>query len=547
MPSVTEISEQYVDGIARLDPVRAARSMGVPVEETTLTDYSPAGVAALEDLLRRTRRGLLDAEPTSEAERLGRRFLLSQLEGELGLVESGERHRTCSVLVGPPSMVRLAFDLMGKEGADDWERVAARLRAVPAAMSGYRETLQQGVDAGEPASAASARAVAAQCALWGVDGGWFHQLAATYGDGPLRRSLDAAADLAAAAYGELGSWLGNVYVAHAATTDGVGDDRYRVWARAMLGAELDIDDAYEWGWEEVRRIEQEQAEECDRILPGAAFPEVRALLNTDPERCVEGVDAYRAWLQEITDAAIARLDGTQFDIPPDLLRCVISIPPEGSAAAPYYTPPSEDLTKPGRTWFPTLGRTTFPTWDQVTIAYHEAVPGHHLQLGTTRVADLIRAHRVGFQSAHGEGWALYAERLMDELGELDVPDHRLGFLSLQGLRAARVVVDIGLHTGRPIPADRVGAGAPWDAEVAANLLEDVSGMPRQFVESEVQRYLSWPSQAISYKLGERAWLEGRDAARAAAGASFDLRRWHVNALALGALGLDDLVDELARC
>jgi uncharacterized protein (DUF885 family) len=547
VPTVTEISEQYVDAIAVLDPVRAARSMGVPVDETTLTDFSPEGTARLAEVLHRTRHDLLAADATSEAERLGRRFLLGQVEGELGLVESGERHRTCSVLVGPAAMVRLAFDLMAKDDEAAWERVAARLHAVPAAMAGHRASLHQGAQVGEPASRTSALAVAAQCAVWGAPGGWFHQLAASYGGGPLRGRLDEAADVAAAAYADLGTWLGGEYLAVADETDGVGEERYRVWARAMLGADLDVDDAYDWGWEEIRRIEREQAEECGRIVAGASFPEVRTLLNTDPDRGIAGVDRYRGWLQEITDAAIGRLNGVHFDIPAQLLRCIISIPPEGSAAAPYYTPPSEDLSKPGRTWFPTLGRTWFPTWDQVTIAYHEAVPGHHLQLGTTRVADLIRAHRVGFQSAHGEGWALYAERLMDELGELDRPDFRLGFLSLQGLRAARVVVDIGMHTGRPVPRDRAGGGGPWTPAMAADLLEAVSGMPRAFVDSEVQRYLSWPSQAISYKLGERAWLAGREAARAAAGPTFDLRRWHANALALGALGLDDLVDELTRC
>jgi uncharacterized protein (DUF885 family) len=162
------------------------------------------------------------------------------------------------------------------------------------------------------------------------------------------------------------------------------------------------------------------------------------------------------------------------------------------------------------------------------------------------LAPLIRAHRLGFRSAHGEGWALYAERLMDELGFFDTPDTRLGFLSSQAFRAVRVVVDIGLHTGRTIPDGWPGAGSRWTPEVAVGYLQRAGGLMPAFAESEVQRYLSWPGQATTYKLGERTWLESRERARAAAGASFDLKAWHARALNLGALGLDALATELVR-
>ncbi|HYL41292.1 MAG TPA: DUF885 domain-containing protein, partial [Candidatus Binatus sp.] len=232
------------------------------------------------------------------------------------------------------------------------------------------------------------------------------------------------------------------------------------------------------------------------------------------------------------------------------------IPPEGSAAAAYYTPPSEDLSRPGQTWFPTVGRSRFPTWDDVSTVYHEAVPGHHLQGATIRLVHLIRAHKLGFVSAHGEGWALYAERLMDELGWFRTPETRLGFLCAHAFRAARVVVDIGLHTGRPVPAaarsiypDWAGeSGSRWGYDEAIDFIVRSGGMDRDKAESEVLRYLSWPSQATTYKLGERTWLAGREAARAAAaaeGRTFDRKAWHARALALGPLGLRQLGEELA--
>ena len=122
----------------------------------------------------------------------------------------------------------------------------------------------------------------------------------------------------------------------------------------------------------------------------------------------------------------------------------------------YYTGPSEDFSRPGRTWYPTLGKTKFPLWGEVSICYHEGVPGHHLQIGQVRYLkdQLSRFQRMAWLGGHGEGWALYAERLMDELGYLENPDYRLGFLRAQVMRAVRVVVDIGMHLEFKIPGRR---------------------------------------------------------------------------------------------
>jgi uncharacterized protein (DUF885 family) len=568
-PSVSAISDHYVTERAGLDPTWGER-MGVAHDSTRLTDYSPAGIEAVADLLRRTRRDLEAAGPATEQERLGKGFLLDQLAGELGVIETGERERQLSIIGGPTTQTRSVFDLMDRGSEAAWETIAVRLGAVPAAIAGYRELLASGLAHGRPAARRQALAVADQCATWaGLAGsgaaastlgtaapGWFSTFVTQYGDGPLRAGLDEAARLAAAAYGELATWLRDGYAPRATASDASGDERYQVWAIQLLGTELDLDEAYAWGWEELARLEVQKAAECERILPGAGFDAVRELLLTDPARSIHGVDAYRDWLQSVTDEAIEGLDGREFDIPASIRRCDVMIPPEGSAAAAYYTPPSEDLDRPGRTWFPAMGRDRFPTWDEVTTVYHEAVPGHHLQGATVRLVPLTRAHRLSFNSAHGEGWALYAERLMDELGWFRTPDTRLGFLCAHAFRAARIVADIGLHTGRRIPAAGAAllpgwaeAGDAWTVELAVPFLVRTGGMDEPKAASEVLRYLSWPSQATCYKLGERAWLAGRDAARSAAaqaGRSFDLKGWHARALALGPLGLRRLGTELGR-
>ncbi len=284
------------------------------------------------------------------------------------------------------------------------------------------------------------------------------------------------------------------------------------------------------------------------MLPGGS---VRAAMRhlDDSSEAVSGAEQIRQRLQRLMDEAIADLDGTHFDLADPLKTVEARIAPPGSAAAPYYTPPSQDFSRPGRTWLPTLGRARFPLWNLISTWYHEGVPGHHLQLAQwTHLSQQLSLYQTtaGAVSACAEGWALYAERLMDELGYLSAPGARLGYLDAQMMRAIRVVVDIGMHLGLAIPADcPLAPGETWTPELALEFLAAHSGRERDFLDSEIVRYLSAPGQAISYKLGERAWLAGRQAAVAASGGDFDLKSWHMAALSLGSLGLDDLTGELA--
>ncbi len=288
------------------------------------------------------------------------------------------------------------------------------------------------------------------------------------------------------------------------------------------------------------------------MLPGATPREAMDHLN-EHGPAIEGVEPVQAHLQGLMDEAIEALDGVHFDLAEPVRRVESMIAPEGAAAAPYYTRPALDFSRPGRTWLPTMGRTRFPLWDLVSTWYHEGVPGHHLQLAQwVYVAPQLSRYQsgVGSVSANAEGWALYAERLMDELGFLQDPAARLGYLDAQQMRAVRVIIDIGMHLELPTPADQGVAepfrpGERWTPELAREFFGRNSGRPSAFLDSEIIRYLGWPGQAIGYKLGERAWLAGREAARQARGSSFDAKAWHMAALSQGSLGLDDLVAELA--
>jgi uncharacterized protein (DUF885 family) len=192
-------------------------------------------------------------------------------------------------------------------------------------------------------------------------------------------------------------------------------------------------------------------------------------------------------------------------------------------------------------WSVPKGNTEFRTWNELTTVYHEGVPGHHLQVAQTvyRSELLNRWRRLeAWTSGHGEGWALYAERLMAELGYMDDPGNRMGWLAGQSLRAARVVIDIGVHCGFDAP-DEVGGGA-WDYDKAWTYLTRYGFMDEKILRFELNRYLGWPGQAPSYKIGERLWLQLRDEVKQREGDAFDLKSFHRRALDIGGVGLDTL-------
>ncbi|MFB6806708.1 DUF885 domain-containing protein [Streptomyces sp. NPDC056387] len=558
-----QVADAYVDDLIAIDPITGTY-LGVAASSSRLPDFSPAGRAAAAELSRSTLARLDAAErlpgADSDAERRCARLLRERLTAELAVYEADEDLRAVSNIHSPAHSVREVFTLTPADTDEEWAAIAERLRAVPAALAGYRESVGLGLDRGLYGGPRATATFIGQLTTWagedgdGADGqaGGESFFGAFVSRGPesLRSGLEEAAAGATSAVAELRDWMRDVYApAVAGEPDPVGRERYARWSRYFNGTDLDLDEAYAYGWSEYHRLLAEMKAEAAKILPGAGPWE--ALKHLDEHGThVEGVEQVQSWLQGLMDEAIENLDGTHFELAERVKRVESMIAPPGGAAAPYYTNPSEDFSRPGRTWLPTMGQTRFPVYDLVSTWYHEGVPGHHLQLAQwTHVADQLSRYQasIGMVSANVEGWALYAERLMDELGYLKDAEQRLGYLDCQMMRAARVIVDIGMHLGLEIPADSpFHPGERWTVDLAQEFFGLHSGRPADFIESEVTRYLSMPGQAIGYKLGERAWLLGRDNARAAHGDSFDLKAWHMAALSQGSLGLDDLVDELSK-
>jgi uncharacterized protein (DUF885 family) len=555
MTTLNQIADDYVERVAALNPILATYT-GIAGHDHELPDLSVDGYAERAELSRSTLTTISSLTPSTDTERVARLAMVERLGLAVEAYDAGDDTRQLNVIASDVQEVRQVFDLMGTESEDDRHAIAARMAEVPRAYAQLGQTLLAAARDGRAPAERQVVEVARQCENWTKPGaGFYTGLVQSLGaEGALKGDLDRAAQAAEQATAALGSLLLRELLPLAVPEDAVGRERYARASREFLGAALDLDEAYAYGWSEVHRIAAEQRRVAGLIKPGATADEAMELLDADPRRRISGRENFRAWMQELAEKTIEDLNGVHFDIPEQALRIEACLAPTGDGGV-YYTGPSEDWSRPGRMWWSVPeGIDDFSTWQEVTTVYHEGVPGHHLQISAA-VANQDALNRwqrlICWVSGHGEGWALYSERLMEELGYLEDPGAHLGMLDMQMLRAARVVVDLGVHLRLTVPR---GAGWPgsddhsgetWNADLAWEFLRSHSRMEDAMLRFELNRYLGWPGQAPSYKLGEKIWLEARDAAKTRQGADFSLKKFHDRALALGSLGLDPLQEILA--
>ena len=448
-------ADRYVDEEAARDPIFATQ-IGVTGYDERLTDFSMDGA---RESLEATRAALARVDaivPTDGVDRLAAAVMVERLEARRGLEEGFESFTTVSEINSPVGAVRQVFELMPADSPEHAQVIRRRLDAVETALSGWRDGLEEAADAGHVAPRRHALGIARQ-ARTHADGaylGFARRVATGCGVDLEDSGLAGAAAVAQDALAETSEWLRDEYAPRTPDVDAAGADRYSLWSTYFSGMDVDFDELYSWGVEDLNRLHDRMVALGRRLAPDAgSVVEVAAALDADDAGAVYGVDALVERLQAFTEGAIASLNGVHFDIDPRVQRCDARIAPEGSAAAPYYIGPSEDLTRPGTTWFPTLGATRFPWWRVVSTWYHESVPGPSPPGGdlVLKRDTLSRFQRsMAWTSGVGEGWALYAERFMDDLGAFS-PADEFGYLEGQALRAARIVVDLGLHLGYPIP------------------------------------------------------------------------------------------------
>jgi uncharacterized protein (DUF885 family) len=550
--NVHEASNRYVDEFATLHPI-AATYMGIAAHESDLTDYSPDGYRERADLAAKARREVEAFEPADESEHAAKAHFLERVGLEVEQYEAGLEVGHVNVISSPVQELRMVFDLMSAETAEDWAVIAERMAKVPEVVAGMRASMLDAAARDALCARRQITKVAEQCEIWSGPEGFFTTFVAGAQavDGAPHAQLAAAAAAAAESYGELARFMRAEIAGKAPAKDAVGRDHYQLRSRLFIGATLDLQEAYEWGWAEFFRVEKEMIAVAERIKPGSTLAEAAATLDADDRYKLQGRREFEAWMQRLSDAALAELRGVHFEIPDELMRLDCRIAPSGGPVGAYYTGPSDDFTRAGAMWWSLpADRDEFTTWREVSTVYHEGVPGHHLQIatGVHQAESLNRFQRLlGWVSGHGEGWALYAERLMQDLGYLTDDGDLMGMLDAHLFRAARVIIDIGMHLELEIPAGSgFHDGERWTPELGLEFMLTRTITDPAHVHDEIDRYLGWPGQAPSYKLGERLWLQLRDEARRRDGDAFDLKGFHMRALKLGSMGLDNLGAALRR-
>jgi uncharacterized protein (DUF885 family) len=537
--AIDAIAEQYLDDFLELVPEERVY-LGRPGREGEYADHSPAGAEARAALAASTLTTIEAAEPVDDVDRVTKLDLTRSLKLAIATHESGFDERNLNVIASPAQELREIFDLMPTATETDWAHIADRMHNLPAAMEGYIETLRSGIAQNAVPAIRQIEENIAQAAKLTAPDSFFRTFAAEGGSehSALAKRLDEGAAVASEAYARFSEFLRTELAPHAPTKDAVGRELYEIASSSFLGAEIDLDETYEWGIDELARMTDEQEAIAREIVPGATVAEAIAFLDGEGSTKLHGTKALQEWMQATSDRAIDELGRTHFDIPDEIRQLECMIAPTNSGGI-YYTPPADDFSRAGRMWWSVPeGVTEFDTWRELTTVYHEGVPGHHLQLAQAvyNKAQLNAWRRIAGTSGHAEGWALYAERLMDELGHLTTPAERLGMLDGQRMRAARVVLDIGVHLEKKMPgSDRI-----WTGNDAFPFLRANVNMDDAFVRFEVNRYLGWPGQAPSYKVGQRIWEQLRDESRRREGAAFDIKAFHKRALDIGGVGLDTL-------
>ncbi len=436
----------------------------------------------------------------------------------------------------------------------DYDNYLARLRALPQVLDQNIALLAEGLRRGITVPRATldgidttirplAEVAPEQHPLYEP----FARFPATFGAGEkerLRRTGRAAVEEILQAYGRVLDFMLEVYLPGARTTLAAttlpdGDAYYRFLIRRFTTLEQGADEIHRLGLAEVEQIRNEMDGVIARAGFTGTFPEFLDFLRTDPRfypKTAEQLLEAAAWIAKRMDGKLPALFGR-------LPRQPYGVAPVPAALAPKYTAgrysgSPRESTEPGWYWVNTYALDRRPLYNLPALTLHEAVPGHHLQGALAEEQeDVLPFRRFSYISAFGEGWGLYSEWLGLETGMYEDPYDEFGYLTYQAWRACRLVVDTGVHA------------YGWSRDRAIDYLAANTALSLHEVETEIDRYISWPGQALSYYTGYLKMRELRARAEAALGAGFDLRAFHDELLAQGSLPLpvlDARIDEWIR-
>jgi uncharacterized protein (DUF885 family) len=545
-PQLTSLADEYWEAHLRHSPSTGhllGRTEFAGRFERASREAEDRRIAELRDLGSRIER--IDESGLDHQDRLTREVLLSDARRTVDLTEARLAEFKVDSVSGLQAMLGVYAGMWGIPDAD----VAAAMVDKVAAMGTYftelAERQREGLRAGRAAPAFAVRDTVAQIdellATPAADNPAIARLAAPEGvdEAAWRADLaGAVADHLLPGLGAYASVLRDEVLPAARPDDRVGlgsvpggDEAYRAALRYYTTTDLDAEQIHRLGLDTVAALADEYRALGPEVVGTDDLAEIFRLLREDPALHHTEAEA----LVRESEAAMARAWAAMpewFETLPEAPCAVVGVP---SGPKGFYFPPAPDGSRGGTFFLNTSDPSSWGTFELEAVAFHEGIPGHHLQL--TIASELppevpdVRRHLT--PSAYAEGWGLYTERLADEMGLYSSPLARMGMLATDSMRACRLVVDTGLHA------------FGWSRDRAVQYVLDNSPLAAGVVRPEVDRYALSPGQATSYMVGRVEIVRMRREAEERLGKAFDVRRFHTAVLGQGALPLDVLDREVA--
>jgi uncharacterized protein (DUF885 family) len=543
--SVNDLADRFWEGILERDPLTAT-ILGDERYNETWPDLGPDGRAADEAAFRST---LTEAQaiPTEDLEPeqvITRDLLILVCENHLEALAQKQYQLAIDHMSGPQVWTAEMAQYQPADTPERVDRLLARWRGYPAMMEQYIGTLAEGIADGRTAAAVPVRRAIEQVerllAMTPADHPASSMAQVSDDDRP--RVTAAVEEHVYPALRRLRDYLASDYEPAARQQPGIsatpgGDAAYRLAIRMQTTLDANADEVHAFGMADLESIEAEMDEIAER-LGHADRRALRQALAADPSNHTDDPQALVRLAQQQTESAYA-VAPSYFGRLPSANCYVKPVEPYREAEAPpaFYMPPSLDGSRQGQYYINTYQPQERQLHRFAAITFHEATPGHHFQIAIEMELPGMPAFRtLGGRMAgvaYSEGWGLYTERLADEMGLYASEQERLGMLEAQSFRAARLVVDSGLHAMH------------WTRAQAIAFMHERGALPMVDAEIEVDRYTVWPGQALSYKLGQREIERARAEVTAQMGDRFDLRAFHDEVLGHGSLPLATLRREIA--
>jgi uncharacterized protein (DUF885 family) len=548
------LAEDYWDATLATDPTEGT-VLGDHRYGDRLSDISQAGRAAVASRFEALRASVaaLPAEADPEAA-LTAAVLGQAIDDRLAFLAADPRAYTVDAMNGPQTGFLDIPALQPLRNPSDGEAMLARWWAMGPWVDQQISQLRRGLSEGRPPVAGSVRRVIAQLdelakrpleewplldPLKSEHAGWSDSAWRAFEVG----LAGAVRDGLRPAFARYRGFLADEALPRARDEAHVGicnfpggAETYASLARAHTTTDRSPQEIHEIGLAEIARIDAEITELGGRVLGTHDLAGTLAALRGDPL-------VHFSSAEEIVHVAEASLARAVAAIPAwfgrlPQARCVVTrmLPHEEQhATIAYYRQPPQDASRPGQYYINTYAPQTRPRYEAEALAFHESVPGHHLQIAIGQELDQLPSFRRHAETtAFVEGWGLYAERLADEMGLYSGDLDRIGMLSYDAWRASRLVVDTGMHA------------LAWSRSAAIDFMAAHTALGLNNIANEVDRYIGWPGQALAYKMGQLEIHRLRADAEAMLGASFDIRRFHDAVLGHGALPLSILRESVSH-